>query len=460
MEENNVGTEEKPGFDATVEDVGPCKKKMSIKIPGDRVTEEIDKQYADVIESYTFKGFRRGKTPRRLVERQLGDQILSEVRQNLVVDTFEKALEERELQPLGEPDVDIDDLVVEAGKGVEFDVTFEIRPEFDLPDLGGVEVDREVPAVSEEDITNTLDGLARRSGKYEPCEDPGEIRPDDVVGGPVALEQNGETVLSHDEFSFVPGEKRLYGLPVPGLPEAIAKAELGKPLKMTIHVPEFLAGGGELTAGDATVRIQPETIRRIEPAEVNDEFAKKLDFDSLDALKEDIRKQGERDAERHADREVEEKILDELIGRVQFDVPEGLIDRQVEASAERSRLRMQMEGIPNLEIEEKLDLERNAQRDDIERSVRKAFLLEKIAAKEKIFVTEDAVEATVQVLARQQGRDPDELRHELQQRGQIRELRVELRERMTREALRKKAKITDKGNTDKGSSDKKIEAKD
>jgi len=172
--------------------------------------------------------------------------------------------------------------------------------------------------------------------------------------------------------------------------------------------------------------------------------------ESLDELKTDIRRQSERSAEWDADRKVEEKILDELIARVEFDVPEGLIDRQLDASTERARLRMQIEGVSNLEIEEQLDLERNQQRGDIERSVRKAFLLEKIAAKEKIFVTEDAVEATIQVLARQQGRDPDELRSELQARGQIRELRVELRERMTREALRKKAKITDK----------KVEAKD
>jgi len=243
--------------------------------PGERVTEEIDKQYAEVIGSYTFKGFRRGKTPRRLVEKQLGDQILAEVRQNLVVDSFEKALEERDLRPLGEPEVDLDDLVVEAGRDVEFDVTFETRPEFDLPDLDGVEVDREVRAVSDDDVDEALADLSRRAGSYAPCAEPGEIRPDDVVAGSVSLRQNGEEILSHDDFSFVPGERRLYGLPVPGLPEAVAKAELGKALEVELHVPEYLAGAGELGAGPAEVTIVPKSVQRIGPAPVDDELAKK-----------------------------------------------------------------------------------------------------------------------------------------------------------------------------------------
>lgn len=437
--------EETATLNADIQDIGPCKKRVSITIPGERVTEEIDKQYADIIQNYHFKGFRKGKAPRRLVEKQLGDSILGEVRQNLVQESFEKALEDHELSPLGEPDLgDENELEVEAGKPLSFSITFEVRPTFDLPDIKGLEAERVVEPVTDEMVDESLERLARQRGTYAACDDFGSIRPDDLVKAETALLQNDETVLHHDDFSVVPGEKRLYGFRVDELPERLENAKLGKAIEFEIEVPEYLAGGrSHLTEGAATIRLTPRAVERLQLPAIDDEFAKSLDFDSLDDLREDIRKQTALEQERAADRRVEETLLDGLVEATPFDVPEGIVDQQLEYSIERERIRMQIEGVPNLEIEEKLDLSRGKQRDDIILGMKKAFLLEKVAKQEKIFVTEEMIHATVQVMAQQQGRDPQELLNELAERRQLADLRTELRERITRETLRKKAKVSD-----------------
>lgn len=437
--------EETATLDAAIEDIGPCKKRVSITIPGDRVSEEIEKQYADIIQNYNFKGFRKGKVPRRLVEKQLGDSILGEVRQNLMQDSFEKALEEHELTPLGEPDLgDENELEVEAGKPLSFSIEFEVRPTFDLPDIKKLKAERVVEPVTDAMVDESLERLAKQRGTYAPCEDFGSIRPDDLVKAETALLQNDETVLHHDDFSVVPGEKRLYGFRVDDLADRLADAKLGKSVEFEIEVPEYLAGGrSHLTEGAATIRLTPRSVERMEVPAIDDEFAKTLDFDSLDDLREDIRKHGALEQERAADRKVEESLLDSLVEATPFDVPEGIVDQQLEYSVERERIRMQIEGVPNLEIEEKLDLSRGKQRDDIVLGMKKAFLLEKVAKQEKIFVTEEMVYATVQAMAQQQGRDPQELLNELAERRQLADLRTELRERITRETLRKKAEVSD-----------------
>lgn len=432
-------------LESTLEDVGPCRKKMSITVPGTHVTDEINKQYEDIIQSYQFKGFRKGKVPRRLVEKQLGDHVMVEVKQTLVIDSFEQVLEQQELSPIGEPDIDMEGLEVKDGEELAFDVTFEIRPTFELPDVSKIEVEREVQEVTDEDIDGALERLARNRGEYKECADPGEIRADDMVQGDTALIQNDETILHHEEFRFIPGEKRVYGLVVEDLPEKIAGAEFGKTVEIEIDIPAYLAGaGGRLVEGKALIRITPESVQRLETPPIDDELAKGLDFDSLDELKADIRKQGEGEAERAADRDVEEKILDAMVEATPFDIPENFVEQQLDHTLEQERVRMQMSGMDNLEIEEKIDLARNKHRDELVSSMRKAFILESAAKAEKIFVTEEMILETMRVLAAQRGKSLEELQAEFAESGQVRHLRTELRERMTRESLRKKAKVSDK----------------
>jgi len=428
-------------LDATIEEIGPCKKRLSIQVSAERVTEEIDKQFEEVIRTYQFKGFRRGKAPRLLVERQLGEPIRAEVMQNLVLDTFQEALDEHGLELLGEPHTDFDG-AIERGKPFEFRVTFEVRPEFEVPDLSEVEVEREVAPVTDEAIDGALERLARSRATYEDADDD-ELRPEDLVLARVRLGQKGETVLQKDEYSFVPGEKRIFGLAVDDLPERIESASKGDELEFEIEIPQYLAGK-RLAAGPAELTVEPFRVQRMRMPAIDDELARAFDFDDLDALREDIRKDLQQEAAREADREVENRILDALLERVSFEIPESVLERELDATLERQRIRLQLEGKPMLEIEESLDLARGRQRDEVVAMLRKGFLLDSIARAQRIYVTEEMVEATMQVLAGQEGRPIEEVRRYFEEGDRLRRLRTELRERLTREALRKRAKITDK----------------
>ena len=124
-------------MDFTIEEAGPCRKRVSVSIPSERVSEEFDKSFRQWIKSVPMPGFRQGKAPRKLIEKKYGEQVALEVKQTLLDAAFEEALEKNDLSPIADPDLKVDEIEVVPSKNVEFDFTITVKPEFALPEAQG-----------------------------------------------------------------------------------------------------------------------------------------------------------------------------------------------------------------------------------------------------------------------------------------------------------------------------------
>ena len=141
---------EQPSLAVVIEDAGPCSKKVRITVPAERVDREIEDTYKNVQKAVAFKGFRPGKAPRKLVEARLGSRVLEDVRERLVQSVVEEAIREEKLETLGEAEADWSKIEVAKGSDLEFEVTIDVRPTFDVPDLSGVTVERPFLEVTDE----------------------------------------------------------------------------------------------------------------------------------------------------------------------------------------------------------------------------------------------------------------------------------------------------------------------
>ena len=167
-----VATEEKPAQQVTVEDAGPARKKLTIEIPQERIEEKIESLYGRIRNDAQIPGFRRGRAPQRLIEKRFGDDIKNDAKGQLLSEGYSQAIEEHDLDVLGEPDVkDVDEIELPESGPLKFEVEVEVSPDFELPDLSEIKVEKPSTEVSDDDVTAEIERFRERMGKMSPVED-------------------------------------------------------------------------------------------------------------------------------------------------------------------------------------------------------------------------------------------------------------------------------------------------
>ncbi|MHC4439117.1 MAG: trigger factor, partial [Planctomycetota bacterium] len=152
----------------TIEDAGPCKKKVSIEIAREKIDYTTDKQYKDLGREAIIPGFRKGRAPRRLLEKRFGKETTEQIKLTLLVDTSKSVIEDNELQTIGEPDIDVDNIELPAEGSLKFDFEIEVRPEIDLPQLEGIPVTKTKLEVTDDQIDREIEQIQRWSGVWTP----------------------------------------------------------------------------------------------------------------------------------------------------------------------------------------------------------------------------------------------------------------------------------------------------
>lgn len=419
-----------------VEDVGPCKKKLKVRVPAEAVASEFDKNYREISGNVVLPGFRRGKVPRTVIEKRYGKEITREVKQKLIERSFEEAITRHQMQPMSRPELDIDAVTAEPGKSLEYEVTLEVRPTFEIRRYKGFKAVKPPVVVGERDVDEALVSLARSRATLVPVEG-GKAREGDVAIVDIAVRRGEDQLGGKENAAIQLTEDRLLGWKAPGLKEAL----LGKGEGDVVEV-EFAFPKTERSEGNATATLLVKDVKAIQVPEPNDAWAKELDFDSVKELRDNLRSQIAGRREQDAERAVEDAILDQILNDTPFDVPESLARSQTEQSAARLRVQLQMDGKSEDEINRIVVDFRDKGLEDMVRALKKGFVLDKIATLEKIFVTEDEVNEHLEAMARQSGKWPHEMREELEAQGLLNEVRSEIRERKARATLRTLSEIT------------------
>jgi len=435
-----------PEYTAHVEQTGPCARLVRIEIPQEIVVDEIDKSYLELRNTVFIKGFRKGHVPRHVLERRFGEQVLESVRQTLVDDHFAKATEDNNLDLALPPGIDYDAITLDPNAPLTYELNIEIVPEFTIDNYKGIEVARPPIDITDDDVARALDAFRTRHGQYTKI-DEGTLTETDVPVCHATALIDGEEIWRQTELGAHLRDETIGGMKVPGLHDALINATTGDSKTLTLTLPDQFPEEAH-RGKTADLEITIDEIRRFTAPEPTDEWAKSLDFDDLDDLRDEISDELRRTRTQEADDAVTNRIADRLLELTDFDVPDGLVERLVTSAKDRQRLSLLYRGTPEDQIDAQLAQDDQTRRDTSVRSCKLHFIYSKLAELEKIYVTEEEIQQRIQAIALNYRRPPAEVEAELESQGRLASLRQEMRDEKVRDFLVQNADITDEAPAD------------
>jgi trigger factor len=427
-------------MEVQIETVGPCKKKVALTIPAERVTRELDEKYGELAKTVAVPGFRKGHVPRRLMESRFGKEVNDDARNTLMTECFEKAIEENDLKTIGAPSFD-EDLELKPGEPFSFAVTVEVRPDFELSDYEGLTVCRPATEPTDEEVDQRVESYRRRYASLEEVTE-GSPQPDDVVLCRVELRHDDSVYREIPNHQFIVGDHVLVGLDLDETTAFVTGAVVGETAERTVTLPEGYPDA-EKRGSEMTLALTIEKIQRPVLPELTEDWLDGQGFDSLEELREEMAEQVRRQKTATVESALEEQMLDELLKRAEFELPEDVVGQMAERTLVRRSLYMRYQGIPPEEIEKRLEDLRKESRESAERSAKIYFMLDKVADAEKLFVTEEEVDARIEAMARSEEREPEQVRRDLEQNDRLSELRSQMREDKTKAFLMEQANVVE-----------------
>ncbi|HXF58078.1 MAG TPA: trigger factor [Actinomycetota bacterium] len=429
----------------TLEETRKHVVRLSVEVPPEEFARDLEEAYRHVAQELTVPGFRKGRIPRPIVDARVGrEHVIEHFVRDFVPTYCLRALREHDLAPIGEPEIDVER--VEDGKPLRFTATVEVRPRLSLEpeQYRGLKV--EVPPVepTEREVDEYLDRLRERFAELESVARP--AAKGDFVLADVRASVHDRDVpeASRPGFFTEVGKEEL----VPELDRELEGARKGDILKFNATLPDRF---GELAGQEVTFQVLVKEVKakRLPPAD--DEFARTAsEFDTLEELREDVRRRLRALKEAEARSVLRSRVLRKLAELVQdVEVPERLVDEETKRRVQAARERAERAGV-RLEdalAEEGLDELRFRvdARNHALRAIRANLALEAVARREGIQVTREDLEREIRALARDTGRDPKEVRRILERTGQVSSLAGDIMRSKALELLVEAAEVVQEG---------------
>lgn len=425
-----------------IEDVGPCRKRISIDIPAEAVKDQIEVAFASVATEVSIPGFRKGHAPRRLVEKRFGAYVKDETKQRLVSQAYQDAVREHELKVLSQPPAEaLEGIEVEAGKPVHFELEVEVMPEFDLPELKGIKVLKPDTTLPEGLVDEEIKKIAINEGSLDERED--SDRGDYLTGNAVMTDSEGtEHYNIEGAVVQIPSEGdegMILGVIVPDFAKQVGTPKEGEKLTVSLKGPENHEVEA-LRGKDLTISYEVTKVYRIIPAVITDLVAK-YGFNDEEQLREMVTAQLTQRAEVQQRSVMRQQVAKHLADSVSFELPEGLTAQQAARNLQRRHMEMTYRGVDPTEIEKQMAELRSASAASAASELKQFFILSKAAEALDVQLQEQEINAAVVQLAMQQGKRPEQLVEELQKSGQAQVLIQQVREHKTIDTILNDAEI-------------------
>jgi trigger factor len=406
-------------METTVERTAEHTVRLTIEVPSDQVAKDLDKTYRAIAREVKIPGFRPGKAPRPIIDAQVGaDVVLEEFVNSSVPTYFRTAVTDEDLAPIGDPEVDVEQL--ELGKPFIFTATVEVRPRLELTDddYKGIEVERPVTEVSDDEVDAWIERLRRQFAELEPVER--AAQEGDFVTINVTATKAGAEVerLTRDDYLYAIGSGE-FG---ERMDTELAGTKPGDIVSIDDDLPSERFG--DELAGRTSFRVLVKDVKALKLPDADDAFAKTAsEFDTMDELRADLRTKIHEVKEREVQGVIRDRVLQALIDTVQVDLPDSLVEDETThrlRHAEENAGRYGMSLDQMLEIQG-WDRDRLAEdsRDHAVRAIKADLVLESIARAEDLQVTAEEIGAEIGSLAQAYDRDPKELAKQLDRTGQI-----------------------------------------
>jgi len=428
----------------TIEEAGPCKKKVSIEIPEETIKNATDEQYNTLRKEALVPGFRKGRAPRRLLEKRFGKEATEQVKLKLLADASESAVKDNELQPIGEPDVDFENIELPVEGPMKFDFEVEVRPEFDLPQLEGIPVTRTKLEVSDEQIDREIGRLQRWSGIWTPRKD-GAVEPDDQIIADALIKAEGiEEEQKLDNIEIYVRQNGFVGeIPVEKLDELLAGAKAGETKQISVDVPKTYFRE-EYRGKKVDIQIDIKDIKWLKPAELDENFLTRLGIEDENELREKTQDSLQSRLETQARTQMSEQIYEYLLDNTKFELPLDVVARQATSLLQRQYTNLMMRGLAREQLEEQLEQLKAGSEEQARKQLKTFFIMDKVADKLELDVNEEEINGHIAQIAIQRGQRPERMREQMERDGSLAQFRLEVRQNKCIAKLLETAKITEK----------------
>jgi trigger factor len=423
----------------TIEDISPVEKRVDFEVPWREVVPKLEKAYDSLRKEVHLKGFRPGKVPRSLIEKLYRHQVEDEVARELVEVSIGQAIEENQIQPVAPPTVD--KLELKSGEPFRFSARVEVRSQVTPKDYSGLPLKRRPAKVTDEELTRSLEQYRRQLTQYKPVEGRTTTADTDVLVVEVHG-RIGEHKVKKNTVMVDLTDENAGG--VPGLsPRLRGVAINADHLEVKYKVPEDTAVKS-LAGKDVSLHIAIKEARERKMPELDDELAKDTgEAETLEELKTKLRERLMEADRGRIKRELTQQIVKEVVKRNPFPVAPALVDRYAESMVNRARAQLMMAGIDLEEGNFDASKIKDEFKAEAEEEARASILVQAIAEREGIQVSDADVQKRVAELAAARQENAKKLRAELERNGRIHGLRAQLLEEKTLDMLLSQAKIAD-----------------
>jgi trigger factor len=412
----------------TPEASNACRRELAIEIPAadvKRETEAVVQKYSKLAR---IPGFRKGKVPTGVVKSRFADEIRSEVVEALIPRAFRAEVEKQNLQPVSQPQVT--DLKMEEGEPLRFKAAFEVLPAIEVSGYQELRTEKPDATVTDDDVNAALSQLREQAATYQTVDDRAiavgdfaEVSFNGQAKDEPAGAEKAKPVTVDEVLVEVGGENT-----VKEFSEHLKGARAGEERTFDVRYADDF-GDQRLAAKTITYNVKIKSVKQKQTPELTDDFAKEVgDFASLEALRQKVRENLEHEKVHRAEHEAREKVIDELVAKNDFPVPDSLVERAVDARLERGLRALAMQGMRTEDMR-KLDFQklRAGQREAAVREVKASLILDKIADNEKIEVSDADVDKEITIIASQSQQPSETVRARLTKEGALDRIRDRIR---------------------------------
>ena len=382
---------------SAVDTLSPTRVKMTIEVPYAELEPSVSAAYKTIGNQIQVPGFRQGKVPARIIDQRVGrGAVLQEAVNEALPEFYGQALESNDVQPLGQPEVEVTDVPASEGDELKFTVEVDVRPQFDLPDFSAISVTVDSVEVTDEDVDAEIETLRERFGTLVPVER--AAAEGDSLTIDLSATIGDEKIDDVTGVSYVVGSGNM----LEGLDDAVTGLSAGD----TATFEAALAGGEhEGQAAQCTVTVQSVKERQL--PEVDDEFAQLAsEHDTVEGLRTDMTAQAERGKRFQQGIQARDKVLDQLLEDLDLAVPQSIVEAEVH---------QHLEGEDRLEDDE----HRAEVTESTTKALQSQFLLDKIVEENEVQVSQEELIEYLIMSAQQYGMDPNQFAQALDQQGQV-----------------------------------------
>jgi trigger factor len=420
-------------------EVAKCRQKITVEVPAEKVDAAFDELYNELRDNAQVKGFRKGHTPRKLLEKKFSKVAANDVRSKLFQDSFLECLKENDISPLGDPDLKVEDLEAKPGEPFGYTTEVDVRPKFELPEYKKLALTEKVVPVTDAEIDEQLGKMRQAFAEYNPTEE--ACAENDMLEVDVVAKAGEEEIVNETGQRLRVSGEMLFGMECKELVKTLVGAKAGTEKKIELTLPDTFYKE-ELRGQKAKISLKVNQVLKAELPEVNQQFAQKFGIETVDELKSRIRGNIEAERSTESRRELEEAAKAALLEKVSFDLPEEFLKRQINTNLMRSKMQMARMGATKEFLGEKAAELEKSTAENTEKDIRWMIVSDAIADKEEFEVTEQEIQRHLEMLANYYRTTPAKMFKQIQESNGLAAMISEIRDIKVLNCIMNEAEIT------------------